>query len=180
VWGGTSCANPYVKNSQGRGPTWSNSLFEDNAEYGLGMAIGVSQHRKYLAQTVQKALDDRSVTMSDELRTELSAWVLQRDDVDACEYSSKVINRLLEKEKDAHPLLNTIYDYRNYFIKLSHWIVGGDGWAYDIGSAGIDHVIAQKENVNILIMDTEVYSNTGGQMSKATSFAAVAKFAGFH
>ncbi len=172
IYGGSAPATPYCRNAEGRGPSWANSLFEDNAEYGFGMNLGVNQMR-------QRIIDLASVYQSEgkssELKALLKEWIAERNSADKTkELAAKMIPML---EKDDAPSAKEIFKLKQYIIKKSIWIFGGDGWAYDIGYGGLDHVIAQGEDVNILVMDTEVYSNTGGQSSKATPAAAVAKFA---
>ena len=174
IWGASAPAMPYTKNIFGRGPAWGNSLFEDNAEYGLGMFLGVKAVRETLASDVQKALE---LEISDELKAELKNWL---DNCDISENTRERADKLaavLEAQRGDDSLLNKIYNNRDFFVKRSQWIFGGDGWAYDIGYGGLDHVLASGEDVNIFVFDTEVYSNTGGQASKATPAAAIAQFA---
>lgn len=174
IWGASAPATPYTKNHRGHGPSWANSLFEDNAEFGLGMYLGVQQVRERLAMAAEEAMNG---DISGELKAALQAW---KDNfnvgAESRERADQVI-ALLEAEKGNNPLLNDIYENRDFLVKRSNWIFGGDGWAYDIGYGGLDHVLASGEDVNVLVFDTEVYSNTGGQSSKATPTAAIAKFA---
>ena len=171
IWGCSAPSTPYTVNRDGRGPAWANSLFEDNAEFGYGMATAVNARRKELCTAVE-ALKD-----SDVAGTAAKNWLLFMNDGKA---SRIVGNELLEKCKGlAGTDANAAYVVANADLlgKPSVWIFGGDGWAYDIGYGGLDHVLASGENVNVLVFDTEVYSNTGGQSSKATPVGAVAKFA---
>ena len=177
VWGGTSTTNPYTVNEAGHGPAWGRSLFEDNAEYGLGMALATTKRRDQLRGHVRAALSHRGVTMSDELRSALMRWTEHYDDADM---SSRLFNEaepLLAAERAGQPLLENVYARRGLMPKLSQWIVGGDGWAYDIGFGGLDHVMSRGENVNVLVLDTEMYSNTGGQVSKASPMSGLVKYA---
>ena len=176
VWGGTSTTNPYTVDEEGRGPAWGRSLFEDNAEYGLGMSIASLQRRKQLREKIQGIVDGET-EVSDALRKEFDAWLKHYDNAEKSDQAFKRIIPILEEEKDGVPILESIYTTRDMFTKNSQWIVGGDGWAYDIGFGGLDHVIAKGENVNIVVLDTEMYSNTGGQVSKATPQSALVKFA---
>ncbi|GAA0746649.1 pyruvate:ferredoxin (flavodoxin) oxidoreductase [Clostridium oceanicum] len=174
IWGASAPSMPYTTNHKGHGPAWANSLFEDNAEYGLGMFLGSTQVREKVYENIKAVLDEN---ISEELKAVLKdALDNQFLGEGSRERSEKVIE-LLEKEKDSNELLKAIYEDRDYLVKRSQWIFGGDGWAYDIGYGGVDHVLASGEDVNVLVFDTEVYSNTGGQSSKATPTAAIAKFA---
>ncbi|BBB90103.1 MAG TPA: pyruvate:ferredoxin (flavodoxin) oxidoreductase [Methylomusa anaerophila] len=174
IWGASAPSMPYTTNHRGHGPAWANSLFEDNAEYGLGMFLGVKQVRNGLAMKMEAAA---KLSISSELETALADWLANKDNgVGTRERADKLIT-LLEAEKGSDALLNEIYKDKDFFVKRSQWIFGGDGWAYDIGFGGLDHVLAASEDVNVLVFDTEVYSNTGGQSSKATPAAAIAKFA---
>jgi len=172
IWGGSAPSTPYCTNKEGKGPAWANSLFEDNAEYGLGMAIAVKKIREKLAMLMEEAL---TLDISSELKEAFQAWLAGKDNAKASKEATAKILPLLDKEE--HPVIKEIAARKDYLIKKSQWIIGGDGWAYDIGYGGLDHVLASGEDVNILVFDTEVYSNTGGQSSKATPAAAVAKFA---
>jgi pyruvate-ferredoxin/flavodoxin oxidoreductase len=174
IWGGSAPATPYTTNEKGQGPAWANSLFEDNAEYGLGMYLGVKQIRERLATTVKEALE---LELKEELKAALQDWYDNRDSGKLSKKAAVKLLAVLEAEKDGNELLLEIYKNRDFLVKKSQWIVGGDGWAYDIGYGGLDHVLASGEDVNVLVLDTEVYSNTGGQSSKATPTSAVAKFA---
>jgi pyruvate-ferredoxin/flavodoxin oxidoreductase len=172
IYGGNLPTTPWAKNAEGRGPAWSNSLFEDNAEFGLGFRLSLDKHNEF----AKELLTRMSGEIGDNLVSELIN-APQKDEADIWEQRERVrqLKQKLEtiKTSEAKQLLSLA----DYLVKKSVWIVGGDGWAYDIGFGGLDHVIASGRNVNILVMDTEVYSNTGGQSSKATPRAAVAKFA---
>ena len=172
IWGASAPCMPYATNPQGRGPAWANSLFENNAEFGLGMVKAHEQCREKLASLMEEAL---SADIPAEAKDAIKDWVDHKNDYEA---SKDATDRLLPFLKDAkEPALQNIAVYEDHLLKRSHWIFGGDGWAYDIGYGGLDHVLASGENVNVLVFDTEVYSNTGGQASKATPTAAIAKFA---
>jgi pyruvate-ferredoxin/flavodoxin oxidoreductase len=180
IYGGSAPVCPYTVNKDGHGPAWASSLFEDNAEYGFGMHLGVSQRRAKLADLVREAMQEENI--SDELHDAMQDWLDHREDGDGSKETGDRLVDLIEAEMnkgkdDVDPLLLEILDRRDYLTKKSIWIIGGDGWAYDIGYGGLDHVIASGQDVNILVLDTEVYSNTGGQSSKATPTGAVAKFA---
>jgi len=179
IYGGSAPSCPYTVNEEGHGPAWANSLFEDNAEYGFGLLLGVSQRRDKLADIVRETLDRE---LSQELRDALQAWLDQMQDGEASKSLSQRVVDLVEEELDNpdtpfHPLLLEILNRSDYLVKKSVWVFGGDGWAYDIGYGGLDHVLAMGRDINVLVMDTEVYSNTGGQSSKSTPIGAVAKFA---
>jgi len=179
IYGGSAPSCPYTVNEDGHGPAWANSLFEDNAEYGLGMSLAVTQRRNKLADLVREAL---KVEMSAELKEAFQVWLDHMEDSEKSkEYGGKIAElleaELFEKKAPASPLLHEILNRSDYLTKKSIWVFGGDGWAYDIGYGGLDHVIASGYDVNILVLDTEVYSNTGGQSSKSTPTGAVAKFA---
>jgi pyruvate-ferredoxin/flavodoxin oxidoreductase len=174
IWGGSAPSTPYTTNSKGQGPAWANSLFEDNAEYGLGMYLGVKQLRENLSGLVAEAL---MLDLNAELKEALQYWYDNRNNSKESKRTAVKLLSLLNEAKDSSELLADIYKNRDYLIKRSQWIFGGDGWAYDIGYGGLDHVLASGEDVNILVFDTEVYSNTGGQSSKATPTSAIAKFA---
>ena len=173
VWGGSPQVS-YTTNHKGHGPSWGFSLFEDNAEYGFGMYIGTKKMRH---STREKAIEAIENGVSVKVREALQQWIDGFDESDGTRERAEILSSVLAGEKGSNALLNTIYDNRDYFVKRSHWIFGGDGWAYDIGYGGLDHVLASGENVNVLVFDTEVYSNTGGQSSKATPTAAIAEFA---
>ena len=174
IWGGTAPSIPYCTNKEGHGPTWGNSLFEDAAEYGYGMLLAVVQRRKKLAELVQKALNQEE--LPEELKEAFKGWLENFNDGEKTKEYAKIIKRFLSQMK-LTPLMKEIDSLKDMFVKKSIWSIGGDGWAYDIGYGGLDHVLASGEDINILVLDTEVYSNTGGQASKATPLGSVAKFA---
>ncbi|MEL7649370.1 MAG: pyruvate:ferredoxin (flavodoxin) oxidoreductase [Sedimentibacter sp.] len=173
VWGGSPQVS-YTVNEKGYGPSWGFSLFEDNAEYGFGMYLGVQKLR---VATKMKAAEAITGNAAGALKEALQEWIDGFDKSEGTRERADRLTDILEKEKGNDELLNRIYENKDYFIKRSHWIFGGDGWAYDIGYGGLDHVLASGEDVNVLVFDTEVYSNTGGQSSKATPTAAIAEFA---
>ncbi|MCR2045227.1 pyruvate:ferredoxin (flavodoxin) oxidoreductase [Anaerosalibacter massiliensis] len=175
IWGASAPSIPYTTNREGKGPSWANSLFEDNAEFGLGMYLAVKQIRDKLANLIEIGIEEN---ISNECTNIFKEWLNYMDDG---EKSKEVSNKLLEiiskNEYNKNSTIKEILKLKDFLVKKSQWIVGGDGWAYDIGYGGLDHVIATGEDVNILVFDTEVYSNTGGQASKATPTASAAKFA---
>ena len=180
IYGGTFPTIPYSKSKRGRGPTWANSLFEDNAEYGFGMRLAVDNNRKQLKMNVEKAMTmDICSCIKDALGKCMEMWTDKTETaMDAQDEAKAVLVEAVAKaEGEAKAVLAKINELVDYFVDKSVWIIGGDGWAYDIGYGGLDHVVASGRNVNILVVDTEVYSNTGGQASKATPIGAVAKFA---
>ncbi|WP_338997774.1 pyruvate:ferredoxin (flavodoxin) oxidoreductase [Lactococcus formosensis] len=172
IYGGTQAA-PYTTNNAGQGPAWSNSLFEDNAEYGYGMWFASQTRRQKLAAQVKVALPE----MSDTLAQLAEDWVAHLEDSEGTRARAEKFKALLKEEKENSALLQEIYKEKDQFVKPTQWIFGGDGWAYDIGFGGLDHVIASGADVNILVMDNEVYANTGGQVSKGTPASAIAQFA---
>lgn len=177
IWGASAPSTPYCTNKDGRGPAWANSLFEDNAEYGYGMAVAVKKIREKLEMLMEEFI---GLNIDDELNQAFKQWLEGKDDPKESKAAAGVIIPKLDKQLDnerGSEILKEIAELKDYLIKKSIWIFGGDGWAYDIGFGGLDHVLASGENVNVLVFDTEVYSNTGGQSSKATPTAAVAKFA---
>ncbi|MCY6960714.1 pyruvate:ferredoxin (flavodoxin) oxidoreductase [Clostridium brassicae] len=174
IWGGSAPSTPYTVNEKGQGPAWANSLFEDNAEFGMGMFLGSTQIREKVAILADKAINEN---ISGALKTALGEWKTGMLDGEASKTATEKIIPLLEAEKGNSATIAEIYENRDYLVKPSQWIFGGDGWAYDIGYGGLDHVLASGEDVNVFVFDTEVYSNTGGQSSKATPQAAIAKFA---
>ncbi|MBP1763887.1 MAG: por 3 [Firmicutes bacterium] len=174
VWGASAPAISYTTNAKGQGPAWGFSLFEDNAEYGYGMHMGVTQLRDTLAIKMEEAL---TKDLDLELRSAIEEWLANKEKTQGTRQRADRLTTVLENLPGSDPLLNGIYELRDYFIKRSQWVFGGDGWAYDIGYGGLDHVLASGEDVNVLVFDTEVYSNTGGQSSKSTPTAAIAKFA---
>jgi pyruvate-ferredoxin/flavodoxin oxidoreductase len=171
IWGGSAPSTPFTMNAAGKGPAWANSLFEDNAEYGFGMALGVNKLRSRIARRMQETMKDVAPATAEAFK----AWIEAKDDAEASRGASAKVIEACKKEK--HEIGKEILALEQYLIKKSVWVVGGDGWAYDIGYGGLDHVIASGEDVNMLVLDTEVYSNTGGQSSKSTPVGAVAKFA---
>ena len=174
VWGASAPSMSYTVNASGCGPSWGFSLFEDNAEYGFGMHVGVAQQRRMLKSKMEEALTQG---VGAPLREAMTDWLNHMDEGDGSRERTSRLISALEVAKGGDALLNEICDARDYFVKRSQWIFGGDGWAYDIGYGGLDHVLASGEDINVLVFDTEVYSNTGGQSSKATPTAAVAQFA---
>lgn len=174
IYGGSAPSTPYCANNEsGHGPAWANSLFEDNAEYGYGMAVAVRKIRENMENMMKEAIAGND--FKEETKAAMTTWIETKDDATKSEESSKILVPLLKQE--SHQIAKDLLALSHYLIKKSMWIIGGDGWAYDIGFGGLDHVIASGEDVNILVLDTEVYSNTGGQASKATPVGAVAKFA---
>ena len=178
IWGGSAPSMPYCVNDDGFGPSWANSLFEDNAEYGLGMHLGVKQIRDRVTGYV-KDLSERA-DLPAGLRESLDDWFENKDVKDGARgVAAKLVFALTDAElsEESGALRDRILELKDYLMLRSTWIIGGDGWAYDIGYGGLDHVLASGEDVNVLVLDTEVYSNTGGQASKATQLGAVAQFA---
>lgn len=173
IWGGTSPVSPYTTNHLGQGPAWSNSLFEDNAEYGYGMFLANQTRREKLAAQLQSL----KAAVSEELQALIEDWDLHREESAGTQQRAAKLIAALEAEVFDTPQLAPILKEKDLFVKPSQWMIGGDGWAYDIGFGGIDHVLASGADVNILVLDNEVYSNTGGQVSKATPTSAIAKFA---
>jgi len=173
IYGGTAPFTPYRANTEGLGPAWANSLFEDNAEYGYGMALGVGKLRERIARKMKEAI--KANMMGADTLAAFQEWIDGKNDAEKSKAATIKLLPLLEKESSQ--LARDITDLKQYLVKKSIWIIGGDGWAYDIGYGGLDHVIASGEDINILVLDTEVYSNTGGQASKSTPAGAVAKFA---
>jgi pyruvate-ferredoxin/flavodoxin oxidoreductase len=175
IYGGSAPATPYCPSKRsGFGPAWANSLFEDNAEYGMGMAVANRQMRDRIERIMNEAIANCDCC-SDKLKDLFKQWIVGRENtVESRTLGEQII--ALASQCDCR-YCQEIVDLKHYLAKKSHWIIGGDGWAYDIGFGGLDHVLASGENVNILVLDTEVYSNTGGQSSKATPAGAVAKFA---
>ncbi len=170
IYGGSYPATPYTKNADGRGPAWANSLFEDNAEYGFGMRIA----SETLRDRIQTIMADNKDKVNDNLKELFDKWLNNRH--------SGLVTREIEKdliqaiEASDNQEVKAILELKDHIVKQSNWILGGDGWAYDIGYGGLDHVIANNEDINILVLDTEVYSNTGGQSSKSSQTGSIAKF----
>ena len=173
IYSASAPSTPYTTNDDGRGPAWANSLFEDNAEFGLGMVFANEQMRERLVRLMTAAINENCC--SDELKALFAEWIENRENGEKTLELAAQIKPLIAEKKCAY--CAEIAGLSQYLVKQSHWIIGGDGWAYDIGFGGLDHVIASGKNVNILVLDTEVYSNTGGQASKSTPVGAVAKFA---
>ncbi|MBT1073560.1 pyruvate:ferredoxin (flavodoxin) oxidoreductase [Pelotalea chapellei] len=174
IWGASAPASPYRTNAEGHGPVWNNSLFEDAAEFGYGYHMAVFQRRAHLADKVREAL---AAELPEALRESLRGWLENMNDPTLSRQHGDRLKELLPQSGQQHPLLREIASSADLFTKKSIWIFGGDGWAYDIGFGGLDHVISMGEDVNILVLDTEIYSNTGGQCSKATPLGSIAKFA---
>ena len=174
IYSGSAPSTPYCTNAKGQGPAWANSLFEDNAEFGLGMHVGVEKLRDRIQKIMEGAIAECECC-SEELKGVMKEWIENRG---SSSKSAEVTARLLPlMEACGCDACKKILEMKDWLVKKSQWIIGGDGWGYDIGFGGVDHVLASGEDVNILIVDTEVYSNTGGQSSKATPVGAVAKFA---
>ena len=172
IYGGNLPTTPYTKNADGRGPAWSNSLFEDNAEFGLGMRLTIDKFVEYANELLAKLRDDVGAELADEI---LNASQKTEEELEVQRSRVEQLKKKLEKLNT--PAARNLLPIADYLVRKSVWIIGGDGWAYDIGYGGLDHVLASGRDVNVLVLDTEVYSNTGGQSSKATPRAAVAKFA---
>lgn len=178
IWGASAPSIAYTSNYEGKGPSWANSLFEDNAEFGYGMYLGVRQMRDKLTDVMKELVES---DVEPEIKEILEDWLQYKEDR---KISKTVSDKLLKAIKDyqssnekVNALIHEIKMREDYLVKRSIWIIGGDGWAYDIGYGGLDHVLASGEDVNVLVFDTEIYSNTGGQASKSTPTAAIAKFA---
>ena len=177
IYGGSAPTCPYTVNKQGHGPAWANSLFEDNAEFGFGMNLATTHRRERLADLIRQLAEG----CGDEAKAICNAWLENKDDAEGSRKAAPAVVKMAEECMncgcECDEICKEIYDLRDLLVKKSQWIFGGDGWAYDIGYGGLDHVLAMDEDVNVLVMDTEVYSNTGGQSSKATPTGSVAKFA---
>lgn len=177
IWGASAPATVFCTNKDGCGPAWANSLFEDNAEYGYGMALASRKIREKIRDLMHEFLD---LKLNSKLNEHFQKWLDGYKDAKVSKVETGEIIPLLDQKtgnEEADKILKQIIDRKEYLIKRSVWVFGGDGWAYDIGFGGLDHVLASGEDINVLVFDTEVYSNTGGQSSKATPTAAVAKFA---
>jgi pyruvate-ferredoxin/flavodoxin oxidoreductase len=179
IYGGSAPTCPYTMNEFGHGPSWANSLFEDNAEFGFGMNLAQEARRSQLAQMMADLLDQE---IPAELKEALQLWLDNLNDAEVTKTAAATIKELLpaaiaQTSGDLRDVLQAILANSDILVKKSIWIIGGDGWAYDIGYGGLDHVLASGADVNVLVLDTEVYSNTGGQASKSTPTGAVAKFA---
>ena len=175
IWGGAVPAMPFTTNAQGKGPAWCNSLFEDNAEFGFGLLLGACAQRKQLKTLVEDTLAKCDCDCTLPLCQALKEWLENFNDAEGSKVATAKLLPLLEASEDEKA--KEILRHKDHLIKKSFWAFGGDGWAYDIGYGGLDHVLACGENINIFVYDTEVYSNTGGQSSKSTPTAAIAKFA---
>ncbi|HIW39456.1 MAG TPA: pyruvate:ferredoxin (flavodoxin) oxidoreductase [Candidatus Eubacterium pullicola] len=177
IWGASAPSMPYTTDANGRGPSWANSLFEDNAEYGLGMASGVAQMRNKISESMEELV---AKTSDADVKVACEAWMANKENGAESRKYSDAVMAALEKANfsgEEAQLAKAIEDKKDFLVKKSIWCVGGDGWSYDIGYGGLDHVLASGEDINVLVFDTEVYSNTGGQASKATPTSAIAKFA---
>lgn len=178
IWGGSAPSTPYTTNHEGKGPAWANSLFEDNAEFGYGMFLAADQMRKKIASNMESLI---SMDIAEEYKEVFKNWLENKDNGELSKVSSREVERVLSEnnieDKDAKALVEEIKERADFLVKRSQWILGGDGWAYDIGYGGLDHVLASGQDVNVLVFDTEIYSNTGGQSSKSTPAAAMAKLA---
>ena len=180
IYGGSAPTCPYTKNAKGHGPAWANSLFEDNAEFGYGMNIATDQRRAKLAQDMSELI---TLGVADDTKAMFEAWIESMNDTEGSKKASEpikaAIDALAANEADSakKALYTSIAKNKDELVKKSIWIFGGDGWAYDIGFGGLDHVLAMNRNVNVMVLDTEVYSNTGGQASKSSPTGAIAKFA---
>ena len=173
IYGASFPASPYCTNAQGHGPAWQNSLFEDNAEFGLGLKIGSDRARETVANLMTKAIGCEKCP--EELKPLFQQWLDNKDDAAITREVADKVAPLLKDTECEH--CKQLVNYQSFIPARSQWIFGGDGWAYDIGYGGLDHVLASGKNVNVLVLDTEVYSNTGGQSSKSTPVGAIAKFA---
>ncbi len=180
IWGGSAPSTPYTVNSEGKGPAWSNSLFEDNAEFGLGIVTANNQRR---AKAMEVAKELRAMTQSEKMAAVLDDWFATWMDGEKSKVTGKALETALKEVLDRGSVIpctqciTELYSMRDMFIKPSVWVFGGDGWAYDIGYGGLDHVLASGQDINVFVFDTEVYSNTGGQASKASQLGQVAQFA---
>jgi len=180
IYGGTFPTIPYTVNRNGHGPAWANSLFEDNAEYGMGFRVAIDSNRKQLLTNINKAIElGTTPELSASLKKNIELW---KDVTEVATSQSETTQKLLpaaitKASGELKAVLSKILELANYIVDKSVWCFGGDGWAYDIGYGGLDHVLASGKNVNILVVDTEVYSNTGGQASKSTPIGAIARFA---
>ena len=177
IWGGSAPTTPYTVNHEGKGPAWANSLFEDNAEFGYGMYLGVKQIRNKIKEDMQELI---SMPEASSFKDVFENWLANMNNGEASKEASKKVIEAIENcncDGRAKELIECLREKKDYLVKKSQWIVGGDGWAYDIGYGGLDHVLASGEDINVLVFDTEIYSNTGGQASKSTPVAAMAKFA---
>ncbi len=180
IWGGTFPNIPYCKNKEGHGPAWGNSLFEDNAEYGLGMRLGINSNRKLLKSALNKLVKmDINADLKAGFNYALENWESTEEEAknNASKVKAMLEGEMAKAKGETKDIIRKVIELKGYFTPKSVWAFGGDGWAYDIGFGGLDHVLASNNNINVLVMDTEVYSNTGGQASKATPIGSVARFA---
>ena len=179
IWGNPAATAPYTTTADGRGPAWSNSLFEDNAEYGLGMLLGYEAVRNEQVEKSERLIAAEAA--GEAVKAAAEAWLAARDNAEESEAAAKAyiaeLQKVAEGEGEVADLAKAILERPDYLTKKSVWIFGGDGWAYDIGYGGLDHVLASGKDVNVFVFDTEVYSNTGGQASKASNLGQVAQFA---
>lgn len=177
IWGASTPSTPYCKNAQGQGPAWANSLFEDNAEYGFGML----QASNKIRETIANYLAAIAETAPEAVKAAANKWIENKDDAEGSKAAAAELKAALEgysvDDQVLADKLKFVKDNADHYVKKSVWVFGGDGWAYDIGYGGLDHVLASKEDINVFVLDTEVYSNTGGQASKSTPTGAVAQFA---
>ncbi len=173
IYGASFPASPYCTNENGHGPAWANSLFEDNAEYGLGMKLGSDRARATVAKLMEQGLS--CTCCSDEIKAQFTKWLENKNDAKITREVADTLVPLMEA--CGCDTCKQLLVYKHFIPARSQWVFGGDGWAYDIGYGGLDHVLASGENINVLVLDTEVYSNTGGQSSKSTPAGAIAKFA---
>ncbi|MGE5627031.1 MAG: pyruvate:ferredoxin (flavodoxin) oxidoreductase [Solirubrobacterales bacterium] len=175
IWGASAPSVPYTKNEKGKGPAWANSLFEDNAEFGYGMYLASAQMRNSIEQLMKEAIQ---MDYEEKICSLFKEWLETKEDGNSSkEVSERIIQEISSEKYKSDNIIQEILKKKDFLVKKSQWILGGDGWAYDIGFGGLDQVIASGDDVNLFVMDTEVYSNTGGQSSKATPTGAVAKFA---
>ena len=174
IYSGSVPSTPYTTNDKGHGPAWANSLFEDFCEFGLGMTLA---HEKMVLRLCNIMAEVAESDAPAEMKEACAEWLAGKDDPEASRAAADKLIPMIEANKDKCSLCARLDHLKNHLVKRSQWIIGGDGASYDIGFGGLDHVIASGKNVNILVLDTEVYSNTGGQASKATPLGAIAKFA---
>ncbi|KAA6340210.1 pyruvate-ferredoxin/flavodoxin oxidoreductase, partial [termite gut metagenome] len=175
IYSGSVPSTPYTKNEKGQGPAWANSLFEDFCEYGLGMQLANEKLRERIVKLMNEAIADAQTPA--DYKEVFSEWIANKNDAAKSKELAEKIIPMVEAVKGKCDICKGIYELKQYLVKRSQWIIGGDGASYDIGYGGLDHVIASGKDVNIFVIDTEVYSNTGGQSSKATPVGAIAKFA---
>lgn len=178
IWGASAPSTSYSTNQEGKGPAWASSLFEDNAEFGFGMHLAVKQMRNYLEGNMKKLLE---TSLKEDIKELMTQWIENKEDGNISKKISDKLIKALDEYKDSDSeimlLIESLKQRKDYLTKRSQWIIGGDGWAYDIGFGGLDQIMSSGEDINVLVFDTEVYSNTGGQASKSTPTGAIAKFA---